>query len=80
MSRGRILVIGGTGFIGAHLVAQLGGANQRDIAEVLLSRSAAERRWRSREQSLRSQAQRLVRSACAFAGGAYRVLLVEARR
>lgn len=51
------------------------GADQRDIAEVLLSRSAAEPRWRSREPSLRSQAQRLVRSARGFAAGQYRTLL-----
>jgi hypothetical protein len=56
------------------------GANQREIAQVLLSRSAAERRWRSREPSVRSQAQRLVRSASAFANGGYRVLLAAARR
>lgn len=51
------------------------GAGQREIAEVLLSRSAGEPRWRSREPSLRSQAQRLVRSARAFAAGGYRDLL-----
>lgn len=39
------------------------GADQREIAEVLLSRTAAIPRWRSREPSLRSRAQRLVRSA-----------------
>jgi hypothetical protein len=52
-----------------------GGADQREIAEVLLSGSAAEPRWRNREPSLRSQAQRLVRSARWFAAGGYRTLL-----
>lgn len=51
------------------------GADQRQIAEILLGRSAAEPRWRSREPSLRSQAQRLVRSARSFAAGHYRTLL-----
>jgi hypothetical protein len=51
------------------------GADQRQIAEVLLSRSAREPRWRSRAPSVRSQAQRLVRSARALAGGGYRQLL-----
>ena len=36
-------------------------ATQREIAEVLLGGSATEPRWRSREPSLRSRAQRLVR-------------------
>jgi hypothetical protein len=54
------------------------GAGQREIAELLLlSRSAAEPRWRSREPSVRSQAQRLVRSARAFEGGGYRALLAN---
>lgn len=39
------------------------GAGQREIAEVLLSAAAAVPRWRSREPSLRSQAQRLVGAA-----------------
>jgi hypothetical protein len=51
------------------------GAGHRQIAEVLLGGSAAEPRWRSREPSLRSQAQRLVRSARSFAAGQYRTLL-----
>lgn len=51
------------------------GADQRDIAEVLLSPSAADPRWRSRVPSLRSQAQRLVRTARGFAAGGYRSLL-----
>jgi hypothetical protein len=51
------------------------GAVQRDIAEILLRPSAGGPRWRTREPSARSQAQRLVRSARALAGGGYRVLL-----
>lgn len=51
------------------------GAGQREIAEVLLSRSAAEPHWRGREPSLRSQAQRLVRSARTLAAGQHRTLL-----
>lgn len=39
------------------------GANQREIAEILLSPAAGGPLWRSRKPSLRSQAQRLVRSA-----------------
>jgi hypothetical protein len=55
--------------------ALVSGACQREIAHVLLSASANEPRWRSRESSARSQAQRLVRSARTFAGGRYRSLL-----
>jgi hypothetical protein len=55
--------------------AILAGADQRDIAKVLISSSAAEARWRSREPSSRSRAQRLVRSARKMAGGGYRSLL-----
>lgn len=51
------------------------GADQREIAQVLFSRTTTEPGWRSREPSVRSQAQRLVRSARAFARGDYRVLL-----
>lgn len=51
------------------------GADQRQIAEELFSRSVAEPRWRSRESSVRSQVQRLVRSARRFAAGGYRRLL-----
>jgi hypothetical protein len=51
------------------------GADQREIARVRLSRSAGEPGWRSREPSVRSQVQRLVRSARAFARGGYRRLL-----
>lgn len=50
-------------------------ASQREIAQVLLSRSAGQRQWRSHEPSLRSQAQRLVRAARRFAAGEYRILL-----
>jgi hypothetical protein len=51
------------------------GADQRQIAKVLLSRSVVEPRWRSRESSVRSQAQRLVRAARQFAAGGHRRLL-----
>lgn len=51
------------------------GADQREIAQQLLSRSVSQPRWRSRESSIRSQVQRLVRSARAMASGAYRELL-----
>lgn len=53
----------------------IAGADQRQIAEQLFSSSAAEPRWRSRESSVRSQVQRLVRSARRFAAGGYRQLL-----
>ena len=51
------------------------GADQREIARVLLSRSVAEPAWRTRDPSIRSQVQRLVRSARQMAGGGYRRLL-----
>jgi hypothetical protein len=51
------------------------GADQREIARELLSRTAGEPRWRTREPSVRSQAQRLVRSARRFSAGGYRALL-----
>lgn len=51
------------------------GADQRDIAEALLSREAAGPRWRSRVSSLRSRAQRLVHGARVMAGGGYWELL-----
>lgn len=51
------------------------GADQREIAEVLVSEAAAEPRWRSRSPSLRLQAQRLARSARRMAAGEYRTLL-----
>jgi hypothetical protein len=51
------------------------GADQRAIAAQLFSRSACEPRWRSREPSVRLQAQRLVRDARLAAAGGYRALL-----
>jgi hypothetical protein len=51
------------------------GACQREIAGELLSRTVNAPRWRTRESSIRSQAQRLVQSARAFASGGYRELL-----
>ena len=51
------------------------GADQREIARELLSPTAGEPRWRSREPSIRSQAQRLVRSVRLFSAGGYRALL-----
>jgi hypothetical protein len=51
------------------------GADQRHIAEALLSQSAGMPHWRSREPSVRSQAQRLVGAAREFAAGGYRLLL-----
>ena len=51
------------------------GAGQRDIAEVLFGGSVRQPRWRSREPSIRSQAQRLVGSARRLAAGEYRALL-----
>ena len=53
------------------------GASQREIAEVLLGRPTAAPGWRLREPSLRSQAQRLVRSARSAANGGYRALLLD---
>lgn len=50
-------------------------ADQREIASVLLSGSVTEPAWRSREPSVRSRVQRLVRSARQMAGGGYRQLL-----
>jgi hypothetical protein len=58
----------------AHDAVQA-GADQRQLAEVLLGREAGEPRWRSRAPSLRSRAQRLTRAARQMAGGAYRELL-----
>jgi hypothetical protein len=51
------------------------GAGEREIAEELFSRTAGEPRWRTREPSIRSRAQRLVGSARNFAAGGYRALL-----
>lgn len=53
------------------------GADQREIARGLFSRSAGDRRWRTREPSVRSQVQRLVKGARAMAGGGYRDLLEQ---
>ncbi len=51
------------------------GANQREIAEHILNPAPLGPRWRSGEPSLRSRAQRLVRSAERFAAGEYLSLL-----
>jgi hypothetical protein len=51
------------------------GADLRQVAEELLGRSTADTRWRTRDPSLRSQAQRMVRSARALANGGFRQLL-----
>jgi hypothetical protein len=51
------------------------GADQRAIAQELLSSSVAEPGWRNRESSVRSRAQRLVRAARQMADGGYRRLL-----
>lgn len=53
------------------------GADQRRIASELFSRTAADPHWRTRESSVRSQVQRLVRSARQLAAGGYRRLLRE---
>ena len=51
------------------------GADQREIAACLLSRSADGPRWRTEAPSLRSQVQRLVRGARRLTAGGYRELL-----
>jgi hypothetical protein len=51
------------------------GASQREIAECLLGREAAQRRWRVETSSLRSRVQRLAREARRMAAGGYRELL-----
>ena len=51
------------------------GACQREIAEVLLSSSAREPRWRSRDPNLRLKVQRLVHLARQMSNGGYRRLL-----
>lgn len=51
------------------------GCDQRKIASVLFSPSAAAPKWRSDASSIRSQVQRLVRNARLMAGGEYRRLL-----
>ena len=53
------------------------GATQRSIAAELLSDTAAETRWRVRSPSLRSQVQRLVRSATSMASGSFWALLAD---
>src|SRR5574338_69710 len=55
--------------------ALTGGADQRDIASVLLSQDAREPRWRTSTPSIRSQAQRLVRGARRMVSGDYLKLL-----
>jgi hypothetical protein len=51
------------------------GADQREIAAALLSPDARQRRWRTESSSLRSRAQRLVRSARAMEAGGFWALL-----
>ena len=51
------------------------GANQRDIAAVLLSAEAGQPRWRSRSPCLRAQTQRLVRGTRRMASARYLELL-----
>ncbi|MFL6775401.1 MAG: DNA -binding domain-containing protein [Sphingomicrobium sp.] len=51
------------------------GANQAEIAEVLLSSSLVRRGWRIHSPSIRSQAQRLVSGARALAAGGFWRLL-----
>jgi hypothetical protein len=51
------------------------GACQREIAEHLLGRDAAEPRWRIEAPTLRSRAQRLVRQARWLAAGGYLAML-----
>jgi hypothetical protein len=52
------------------------GADQREIAAVLLGSAAGEPRWRTHSPSLRSQAQRVVRGARQMAAGNYLHLLL----
>jgi hypothetical protein len=51
------------------------GADQREIASMLLSAVAGEPRWRSNAPSIRSQVQRLTRMARLMPAGGYRALL-----
>jgi hypothetical protein len=51
------------------------GASQRELADMLLSSAAGEPRWRVSAPSVRSQAQRLVRSGREMVAGGYRRLL-----
>lgn len=53
------------------------GATQREIAETLVSRDAAEPRWRISAPTARSRAQRLVRASRDMAAGGYRSLLLR---
>lgn len=55
------------------------GADQREIAAVLLSPDAGEPRWRTHSPSLRSRAQRLVRSAREMESGGFSTLLSGTR-
>ena len=55
--------------------ALIAGADQRQIAQELFSRSIGLPRWRRRESSVRSRVQRLVGSARRFGAGGYRELL-----
>ena len=71
-SRNRRLIL----LLRAHDALQ-GGANQREIAEVLLSGEAARARWRAEAPSLRLRAQRLVRGARDMAAGGFRSVLRE---
>jgi hypothetical protein len=51
------------------------GADQREIAAVLLSPEARQSRWRTQSSSVRSRVQRLVRSARAMEAGGFWTLL-----
>ena len=51
------------------------GADQRELAQAMLGAEAAAPRWRTREPSMRSRVQRMVRSARAMAAGGYLALL-----
>lgn len=55
--------------------AMIAGADQREIASALLSADAAAGRWRVNHPSLRSRAQRLVRTARHMAAGGFWRLL-----
>ena len=55
--------------------ACVSGATQRKIAAELLSGDAGQDRWRLKAPTVRSQVQRLVRSARAMAAGGYSILL-----
>lgn len=71
-SRNRRLIL----LLRAHDALQA-GANQREVAEVLLSGEAARARWRTEVPSLRLRAQRLAKGARMMAGGGYRSVLRE---